>query len=137
MRAGMTRQRPSMGFLGRFGRSYDLRQLDDALKALDLHPNLVPEAVKITVVNLMKDHVPGSEPPPPSYRAAAEILAYCMIGAEGFAGANGDDLARQVEARIEAALKAGDNFDAQLILLTLHAGIIQPSVVDRFRLETE
>jgi hypothetical protein len=60
-----------------------------------------------------------------------------MIGADGFAGANGDEAARQVEARIEAALKAGDSFDAQLILLTLHAGVIQPSVVDRFRLETE
>jgi len=133
----MTRQRPSMGFLGRFGRSSDLRQLDDALKVLDLHPNLVPEAVKITVVNLMKDHAPGGDPQPRSYGAAAEILAYCMIGAEGFAGANGDEVARQVEARIEAALKAGDSFDAQLILLTLHAGVIQPSVVDRFRLEAE
>jgi hypothetical protein len=126
-----------MGFLGRFGRSSDLRQLDDALKVLDLHPNLVPEAVKITVVNLMKDHAPGGDPQPRSYGAAAEILAYCMIGAEGFAGANGDEVARQVEGRIEAALKAGDSFDAQLILLTLHAGVIQPSVVDRFRLEIE
>jgi hypothetical protein len=126
-----------MGFLGRFGRSSDLRQLDDALKALDLHPNLVPEAVKITVVNLMKDHAPGGDPQPRSYGAAAEILAYCMIGAEGFAGANGDEVAREVEGRIEAALKAGDSFDAQLILLTLHAGIIQPGVVDRFRLEAE
>jgi hypothetical protein len=126
-----------MGFLGRFGRSSDLRQLDDALKVLDLHPNLVPEAVKITVVNLMKDHAPGGDPQPRSYGAAAEILAYCMIGAEGFAGANGDEVAREVEGRIEAALKAGDSFDAQLILLTLHAGVIQPGVVDRFRLEAE
>lgn len=133
----MTRQRPSMGFLGRFGRSHDLRQLDDALKALDLHPNLVPEAVKITVVNLMKEHAPGGDPPPGSYGAAAGIVAYCMIGAEGFAGANGDEAVHDVEARIEAALKAGDSFDAQLVLLTLHAGVIQPSVVDRFRLEAE
>ena len=133
----MTRQRPSMGFLGRFGRSYDLRQLDDALKALDLHPNLVPEAVKITVVNLMKDHATGGDPPPRSYGAAAAILAYCMIGADGFAGANGEAMAHDVEARIEEALNVGDSFDARLILLTLHAGVIQPSVVDRFRLEAE
>ena len=133
----MARQRPSMGFLGRFGRSSDLRQLDEALKALDLHPGLVPEPVKITAVNLLKDHAAGTGPPAQSYRAAAEIVAYCMIGAEPFAGAMGEAAARQVEARIEAALASGDSLDAQLILLTLHAGVIQPSVVEHFQLESE
>lgn len=132
----MTRQRPSMGFLGRFGRSSDLRQLDDALRALDLHPNLVPEAVKITAVNLLKDHAGGGTPGAQDYAKAAEIVAYCMVGADGFGGANGEAAARRVEARIEAALKFGDSLDAQLILLTLHAGVIQPSVVERFGLET-
>jgi hypothetical protein len=134
---GMMRQRPSMGFLGKFGRSSDLRQLDAALKSVDLHPNLVPEPVKITVVNLLKDHAPDADPAAQSYREAAEIVGYCMIGAEPFAGANDEDLARRVEDRIEAALDAGDSLDAQLILLTLHAKVIQPSVVERFRLESE
>lgn len=127
---------PSIGFLGRFGRSFDLRQLDEALRSVDVHPNLVPEPVKITMVNLLKDHAAGNAPAAPSYRSAAEIVGYCMIGAEAFAGANDDRLARQVEARIEAALEPGDSLDAQLILLTLHAEIIQPSVVERYRLET-
>lgn len=133
----MTRPRPSMGFLGRFGRSSDLRQLDEALRSVDVHPNLVPEAVKITAVNLLKERAPGSDPAAPAYREAAEILGYCMVGAEPFAGANGDGLARQVESRIEAALESGDSLDAQLILLTLHARVIQPSVVSRFQLETD
>ncbi len=132
----MTRQRPSMGFLGRFGRSFDLRQLDDALRALDLHPNLVPEPVKITVVNLLKDHAGDATPPAQGYAEAAEIVAYCMVGADGFAGANGETAVHGVEARIETALKSGDSLDAQLILLTLHAEVIQPSVVERFGLET-
>ena len=132
----MTRQRPSMGFLGRFGRSSDLRQLDDSLRSLDLHPNLVPEPVKITVVNLMKDHAGGGTPGAQDYAGAAEIVAYCMVGADGFAGANGEAATRRVEGRIEAALKSGDSLDAQLILLTLHAEVIQPSVVERFGLET-
>ena len=34
-----------------FGRSGDLRQLDAALRAADLHPALVPEGVKLTLVN--------------------------------------------------------------------------------------
>jgi hypothetical protein len=132
----MMRQRPSMGFLGRFGRSSDLRQLDEALRALDLHPNLVPEPVKITVVNLLKDHADHGSPAAESYAQAADIVAYCMVGADGFAGANGEDAMRRVEDRIEAALKSGDSLDAQLILLTLHAEVIQPSVVAHFRLET-
>jgi hypothetical protein len=126
---------PSIGFLGRFGRSSDLRRLDEALRVVDIHPSLVPEAVKITMVNLLKDHA-GVDPSEPAYRAAAAIVGYCMIGAEAFAGANGEALERAVERRIEAALEAGSSLDAQLILLTLHASVIQPSVVERFGLSS-
>jgi len=133
----MSRRGPSIGFLGKFGRSPDLRQLDEALRSLDLHPSLVPEPIKITVVNLLTDSTPGSDRPATAYRGAAEILAYCMIGPEPFADANGEAMAHQIERRIEAALEAGDSLDAQLILLTLHAKVIQPSVVDRFRLASE
>lgn len=126
----------SLGLFGIFGRSSDLRQLDRALRSVDLHPRLVPEAVKLTLVKLLKEHALGAEPAPQSYRAAAEIVAYCMIGADGLAAANDPQLARQVEARIEKALESGDNLDAQLVLLTLHAKVIQPSVVQMFKLES-
>jgi hypothetical protein len=59
-----------------------------------------------------------------------------MIGADGFAAANDAVLAGRVEHRIEAALAAGTSLDAQLVLLTLHAKVIQPSVVETFGLET-
>ncbi|TIV36544.1 MAG: hypothetical protein E5V96_26260, partial [Mesorhizobium sp.] len=58
----MARRRSSLGFLGMFGRSGDLRQLDEALRKADLHPALVPEGVKLTIVNLMNDRWPD-EPP--------------------------------------------------------------------------
>jgi len=132
----MTRRNSSLGLFGIFGRSADLRQLDEALRAVDLHPRLVPEAVQLTTVNLLKDHAPGGEPAPQSYRSAAELLAYCMIGAEGFEDANDSALARRVEARIESALQSGASLDAQLILLTIHAKIVQPSVVAAFGLES-
>lgn len=131
----MARRRSSIGLFGVFGRSGDLRQLDQALRSVDVHPRLVPEAVKLTVVNLLKDEAVGDEPAPQSYRAAAELVGYCMIGAEAFAGANDVRLTLQVESRIEAALDDGGSLDAQLVLLALHAGIIQPSVVDRYQLE--
>jgi hypothetical protein len=131
----MARRGSSFGLFGVFGRSGDLRQFDRALRSLDLHPRLVPEAVKLTAVNLLKDHAPGPEPAPQSYRAAAEIVAYCMMGAAGFVAANDEVLAERVERRIEAALAAGTSLDAQLVLLTLHAKVIQPSVVENFGLE--
>jgi hypothetical protein len=119
-----------------FGRSSDLRQLDQALRAVDVHPRLVPEAVKLTVCALLKDRAGGEEPPFQAYGPAAEIVAYCMIGPEAFAGANDVGLTLAVERRIEAALLSGNSLDAQLVLLTLHARVIQPSVVERFELES-
>lgn len=125
----------SIGFFGRFGRSASLRAFDTALRSVDLHPNLVPEAVKLTAVRLLMDETGREDPGAEATRAAAEIVAYCLIGADAFAGANGAGQADAVEQRIEAALAAGTNLDAKLVLLTLHARVIQPSVVDHFRLE--
>jgi hypothetical protein len=59
-----------------------------------------------------------------------------MVGAEGFAAVNDAALGAQVERRMERALEQGSSVDAQLVLLTLHAKVIQPSVVDAFQLES-
>jgi hypothetical protein len=132
----MARRFSSIGLFGIFGRSGDLRQIDQALRAVDVHPRFVPEAVKLTMASLLKERAEGGEPDPHAYRAAAEIVGYCMIGEDAFAGANDAQLAGDVERRIELALISGTNLDAQLVLLTLHAGVCQPSVVDRFGLES-
>jgi hypothetical protein len=101
--------RSAIGFFGIFGRSSDLRQLDDALRSVDVHPRMVAEAVKLTTVRLLEEHL-GREPGPPDYRRAAE--------------------------RIEEALADGEGIDSQLILLAIHARFIEASVVDRFGLES-
>lgn len=132
----MVRRRPSLGLFGIFGRSPELRQFDGALRALDVHPRLVPEAVKLTVINLLQDHAAGAEPTPQAYRAAAEIVGYCVMGPAAFAAADAPELALAVERRIERALEFNSTLDAKLVLLTLHAGIIQPSVVEHFQLES-
>jgi len=123
-----------LGFLGVFGRAAELRRLDQALRAVDLHPRLVPEAIKLTAVRLMQRESGAKLPPPAFYDGAAALLAYCMLGAGHFAEAGELDLLRDVEARIEAAL-AEDGLDARLVLLALHAGVVQPEVVSRFGLE--
>ena len=132
----MPRRGSSLGLFGIFGRSHDLRALDQALRSVDLHPRLVPEAVKLTVVKLLGERAPGHAPAPQSYRAAAELIGYCMIGAETFAGSNDATLVRDVERRIEAAVAAGRGLDAELVLLTLHAKVVQPSVIHAFGLRS-
>ena len=132
----MAKRRSSLGFLGMFGRSGDLRQLDDALRAADLHPALVPEGVKLTIVNLMNDRWPD-EPPADAYQSAAQLCSYCVAGPDVFEQANGREPTLAVERRIEAALEAGDSFDARIVLMTLHAKLINPEVVERYGLRAD
>jgi hypothetical protein len=129
----MAQRRSSLGFLGMFGRSGDLRQLDQALRGADLHPALVPEGVKLTLVNLMKDRWPG-EPPGPAYWDVARLLSYCIAGPDLFERSNGLQGRLDAERRIEAALETGDSFDAQIVLMTLHAKLINADVVERYGL---
>ncbi len=124
-----------LGFLGMFGRSRELQRLDQAVRAVGLHPRLVPEAVKLTILRLLKEADSGASPAPRAYDAAAEMLGYCMLGPQGFTEANDLRLTETTEARVEAALEAGDSLDACLVLLALHAGVIQAQVVERYRLE--
>lgn len=116
-----------------FGRSGDLRQLDKALRSADLHPALVPEGVKLTLVNLMKDRWP-EEPPPQAYSDVAPLLSYCIAGPDIFERANGLQARLDAERRIEAALETGDSLDAQLVLMTLHAKLINADVVEAYGL---
>lgn len=132
----MARRRSSLGFLGIFGRSGDLRELDAAMRSVDLHPALVPEGVKLTIVNLMKDHWP-EEPPSQAYPPVAQLFGYCVAGPEAFERANGRDSMLEAEQRIEAALEAGDGFDAEIILLALHAKLISAEIVERYGLSAD
>ena len=91
---------------------------------------------KIAAVKLLQERAKDRAPEPRSYREAAEIIAYCMTGGDAFAAANDARLAADIERRIEAALDSGTNVDAMLVLLTLRAKVIQPSVVNDFGLES-
>ena len=98
-----------LGFLGIFGRSREVQRLDQAVRAVGLHPRLVPDAVKLTTLNLLKEEAgSGASPSPRAYDAAAEMLGFCMLGPQGFTEANGLRLTEAAEGRLEAALEAGD-----------------------------
>jgi hypothetical protein len=132
----MTRRRPSLGLFGVFGRSEDLRSLDQAFRVTNLHPSLVPDAVKLTLLNVLKD-AKGEDPKPEDYREAAALVSYCALGRDAFAAANGDAAAIAAQHRIDAALEAGGGIDASLVLLALHASIIHPAVKEAYQLESE
>lgn len=126
----------SLGLFRLFGRSRELQNLDRAFREAGLHPRLVPEPVKITTMKLLKE-THGSRLSPYVYTDAAELLGYCMLGANGFAESNGTEVTEHAERRIAAASRAGDTLDARLVLLALHAGVIQAHVVQRFGLEAD
>lgn len=132
----MARRHSSIGFLGLFGRSGDLRQLDAALRAADLHPALVPEGVKLTIVNLMKDRW-ADEPPAHAYLPVAQLFAYCVAGPGPFERVFGRSGLLDAERRIERALEEPEGFDAGIVLLALHAKLISAEVVERFGLVAE
>ena len=123
-----------VGFSALCGRSREVRRLDDALRAAGLHPALMPDAVKIAALKLLKEDGYGASPDLSACTIAAEMLTYCILGDLGFGEEQGRGAARALEARLEAALAAGDSLDARLILLALHAGIIQGALVDRYDL---
>jgi len=116
------------------GRSTAMRALDDALRAAGLHPLLVPEPVKLTVIELTRKHA-GAESQDAAFADAARLLAYCIHGHGQFTDSNGADEAELADARVEDALQDGDTLDAKLILLALHAGLISPEIADRIELE--
>lgn len=131
----MARRNSSFGFLGRFGRSQDLLFLDAALRALDIHPALCPDGVKLVIVNLMKDRWPDGEPPAEAYPPVAELFGYCMVGPDLFGQANGYETRVSAEHRLEQALEHEGSLEAQLVLLALHSKLISPKTVERFGLE--
>jgi hypothetical protein len=126
-----------LGLFGIFGRSQDVQRIDDALRALGLHPNRMPDAVKLTMLKQLKEANGGRSPSMEACASASELLVYCSLGAKEFSQANGPSRTEAAEARLVAALEAGYGPDARLVLLTLHAHVVHPSVVEQFNLASE
>lgn len=121
------------GLFSLFGRT---TALDGTLRDVGIHPLLVPDAVKITIIRMQKRQGEGPQADA-FYRDAAELLGYCMLGQHFFVESNSAFAADRVEERIEAAVEDGTSVDAQLILLALHAGLMTEEVAERFDLEGE
>ncbi|MCR9221250.1 MAG: hypothetical protein NXI21_13585 [Alphaproteobacteria bacterium] len=111
-----------------------MRHLDDDLRAAGLHPALVSDAVKMTVIRLLKTAHGDAGP---HVADAAALVAYCTLGPGPYAEANGTDLTQAVERRLHKAVAEESSLDAQIVLLTIHADIIHPDVVEGFGLDVD
>lgn len=114
-----------------------MQRLDTAFRAVGLHPRAVPDAVKLTTLKQLKEARGGVAADPQACGAAASLLGYCVLGPEVFAASNAYGAIAAVEARLETAIASGQGLDARLVLLTLHAGLTHPSLVERYRLAAE
>ncbi|MEQ8603008.1 MAG: hypothetical protein RIB45_06785 [Marivibrio sp.] len=123
-----------LGIFGRLGRARDLRHLDDELRSAGLHPALTADAVKMTVIRLLKGAYGDAAP---HMAEAAALVAYCTLGPDAYAETNGPDRTRAVESRVQAAVAEERGLDAELVLLTLHADVIHPDVVEAFGLDVD
>jgi len=126
------------GLFNLFGRSAELKALDQALRDAGLHPQIVPEPVKLTTVRLLKAQPgAGSSLSQTAYDEGARLLGYCMLGRDQFIASNSMAAAEQAEERLEIAISEGDSLDARLVLLALHSGVIVAEIAERFDVETE
>ncbi len=130
-----------MDFLNVFGirgRPKEMHRLDDAMRTVGLAPKQVPDSVKLTVLNLLKDAEGGAlADVDASCARAAPMLAYCVLGRTEFGKANGPDATSAIEARLHHAIENGESLDARFAMLTLLAQITQPMVIKRFDLRLD
>lgn len=127
-----------LGLFNFFGRSESLKALDLAFREFDVHPRIVPEAVKLATIRLLQkasaaDYVLRDA----DYEKAAELLSFSILGPDQFVASNTLSGAEAAEQRLEDAIDAGDSIDAQLILLAVHSNIIHPSLADRLDAEAD
>ena len=120
-----------LGLFNFFGRSSALKALDEAFRAFDLHPALVPEPVKLATIRLMQKTSDADYTlTDADYTKAAELLSYVILGADQFIANTSLGMGEQAEDRLDEAIEAGDSMDAQLVLLAVHSGVIHPTMAD-------
>lgn len=122
------------GFMSLFGRSRDIQRLEAQLRECGVHPRLLADAVKLTMLKLLAE-AEGGAISDGTMAGAAELMAYCLLGDDDFTQAANPARRGAAQTRIEAAIQAEDSLDARLVMLALHAGTIDPSIVQRHNLD--
>ena len=121
------------------GRSKEVYQFDDVLRVSGLEPEVVPFALKLATIKLLKEtnrdiaFSLGDE----LVANVAQFICYSILGPDVYKSANGPKALESVENRLNKAIKLGDNLDARVMMLTLLSKVIHPQVVAKFDLSID
>ena len=121
------------------GRSKEVYQFDDVLRVSGLEPEVVPFALKLATIKLLKETNSdtafslGDE----LVANVAQFICYSILGPDAYKAANGSEALESVENRLNKAIKLGDNLDARVMMLTLLSKVIHPQVVAKFDLSID
>ena len=120
------------GFLGK---SKAMAALEFELREAGLHPQLLDDSVKLTMLRLIPEGTGGRDPA--IVRGAAELLVYCVLGPEDFAQETLRARPEEQEARLQRVLDYPDSLDAEIVLLALKAGVANPAIASRFEVDQD
>ncbi|MFD1378921.1 hypothetical protein [Fodinicurvata halophila] len=99
--------RPMFGLFSFFGRSKEYRRLDDALSRAGLVAGGVPDAVKLTIIRLLKEEGGTGEE---NCARAANVLAYCLLGSSDYAAHHGAQALTALDETCQNAPKYPDSW---------------------------
>ncbi len=122
---------------GFFGRKKEIHMIDDGLKRAGTFSAVVPDAVKLTLWRLAKDRGLLKDNPEASLHDLAGFLSYCILGQEDFEDFNGPEDAKEMLRRLEMVKIFEDGIDAEIVLLTLHAGLADETTAGQYSIEAE
>ncbi len=122
------------GLFGLFGKSKQMTALETELRTAGLHPHLLHDSIKLTVLRLLPEG--GKAARPEELRSAAQLLAYAILGPRDFAEATSLREKDEVERRLDAVLDHPDSLDAQIVMLALKTDNADPVITERFQVET-
>ena len=121
------------GLFGLFGKSKQMTALEVELRKAGLHPHLLHDSIKLTLLRLLPEG--GKAARPDELRSAAQLLAYAILGPRDFAEATSAREKDNVERRLDSVLNNPNSLDAQIVLLALKTDNADPAVVERFEVE--
>ena len=122
---------------GFFGRKKEIHMIDDGLRHSGAYSSSIPDAVKLALYGLAKDRELLQNNAEQVLHDLACFLTYCFLGAEDFEEANGADLSSDMLRRLEMTKVFDESVDADIVLLTLHAGIAHETTAGRFSIEED
>jgi len=123
------------GLFGLFGKARGQERLDDCLRQAGLHPATLDEAIKLTLLRLLRGRGEGAAFMA-ELQSSADLLVYCILGPTDFRAKNGPAAAEAQERRLTRAGELGQGLDAEIVLLCLHSGLASETLAERFEWTT-